>query len=535
MNVPSTKQNIMVTAMLGDSVLKVRQLYAELPAGKASIVFRVLQATGSAMAVGGVIYAVLGQVGLASVLMLLGLGQVVYATARVRLARRSPDFTVGPTKEADLPLAHPGIPARSFPLVHNAGGQHYLSYTEAMSGHLDIGADRTPLQDLAPSGRAFPSTEPGVLTFPIPRDAKLELELGDNAFLIHSVSPAGGVGDSLLARMDWNAQLINGGSFTAHALVLFLVMMIPPDHKLLTLDIFNTERRLVAFNTMAREQAKEEIPPWLQKQKEEGGQASQAHKGKMGEAGDNKVDKKKKGRLAIKGPKKNKDIHFAKKLAEDAAKKAGFLSILGDKRNSGLAHLLSPHNSAIGNEAENAMGRLMGDHIGPGYGVGGLAPVGTGRGGGGRGDGIGFGGFQTIGSGCCGNGKGRAYARAARLRDTVKRASVPPVQLKPPRVLGSLSKAIIRRIVRRHLNEVKYCYQKELQTNHDLYGRIVISFTIAGNGQVVVSRVQHSTLNNSTVEQCITKAVRRWLFPKPEGGGLVVVSYPFVLRAPNAK
>ena len=53
----------------------------------------------------------------------------------------------------------------------------------------------------------------------------------------------------------------------------------------------------------------------------------------------------------------------------------------------------------------------------------------------------------------------------------------------------------------------------------------------AGTGQVVASLVQSSTLNSMPVEQCIAQAVRRWEFPKPQGGGIVVVTYPFVLKA----
>jgi hypothetical protein len=47
----------------------------------------------------------------------------------------------------------------------------------------------------------------------------------------------------------------------------------------------------------------------------------------------------------------------------------------------------------------------------------------------------------------------------------------------------------------------------------------------------VVSKVGSSTLKNAKVETCIAQAVRRWLFPKPKGGGIVIVSYPFVLRS----
>ncbi len=86
-------------------------------------------------------------------------------------------------------------------------------------------------------------------------------------------------------------------------------------------------------------------------------------------------------------------------------------------------------------------------------------------------------------------------------------------------------------MIRRHINEVKYCYQNELQGNPDLYGRVVINFSIMGNGQVAASKVERSTMKNVRVESCVTRAVRRWLFPKPKNGGVVVVSYPFVFHS----
>ena len=95
---------------------------------------------------------------------------------------------------------------------------------------------------------------------------------------------------------------------------------------------------------------------------------------------------------------------------------------------------------------------------------------------------------------------------------------------------GSLDKEIIRRIIRRHMNEVKFCYEQELMKKPDLYGRVMIQFTIAASGPVVASVVQNSTMSNPSVEQCIAQAVRRWEFPKPQGGGIVIVSYPFVLK-----
>jgi len=99
----------------------------------------------------------------------------------------------------------------------------------------------------------------------------------------------------------------------------------------------------------------------------------------------------------------------------------------------------------------------------------------------------------------------------------------------PNAVRGSLDKEIIRRIIRRHINEVKFCYEQELTKKPQLGGRIMVQFTIAASGQVIASVLQNSTMGNAKVENCTVQAVRRWEFPKPLGGGIVIVSYPFVL------
>jgi TonB family protein len=77
------------------------------------------------------------------------------------------------------------------------------------------------------------------------------------------------------------------------------------------------------------------------------------------------------------------------------------------------------------------------------------------------------------------------------------------------------------------MNEIKYCYDQELVRKAALEGRISVQFIIAGTGQVINSVVQSSTMNNVRVEGCVVSAVKRWDFPKPTGGGIAIVSYPF--------
>ncbi|HUT78002.1 MAG TPA: AgmX/PglI C-terminal domain-containing protein, partial [Polyangia bacterium] len=88
-------------------------------------------------------------------------------------------------------------------------------------------------------------------------------------------------------------------------------------------------------------------------------------------------------------------------------------------------------------------------------------------------------------------------------------------------------------IVQRHINEIKFCYERELAKRPDLAGRVSIKFIISGTGAVQMAVVEESTLGNAGVENCIAGAVKRWTFPQPEGGGIVVVTYPFQLTSPE--
>ena len=79
-----------------------------------------------------------------------------------------------------------------------------------------------------------------------------------------------------------------------------------------------------------------------------------------------------------------------------------------------------------------------------------------------------------------------------------------------------------------HMNQIRYCYQRELTKNPALAGKVVIKFVIAKDGTVSKASVKTSTMNNSAVESCIAGRFMRMQFPEPKGGGIVIVSYPFI-------
>lgn len=112
--------------------------------------------------------------------------------------------------------------------------------------------------------------------------------------------------------------------------------------------------------------------------------------------------------------------------------------------------------------------------------------------------------------------------------------SVPRIKQGTATVSGGIDRDIVRRIVRAHINEVRHCYGLGLVRNASLAGEITLGFTFDADGKVTSSAVSDSTLRGGSgkiVGACLEKAVRRWKFPKPIGGGTVEVAYPFELFA----
>jgi hypothetical protein len=401
-----------------------------------------------------------------------------------------------------------------------------------MAGDVVMEGKSVPLSELASSGRARPSGDiGGAYAFSLPNGARAKIDLGANTFLVSSVPPPRRYPAPI--SVDWGQQSYTGAVTLATVLFLLMIFSIPPDPKSLSLDAFMNDQRFAKFMIKPPEEKEEQIPEWLKKKSDdEAGGKGKRHKGEEGKMG-KQTSKNKAGLYGLKGPKDNTDPHLAKMLAEEAAQKAGVLGVMKSMEGAHLASIFG-RDTALGNDAENVLGGLVGTQIGEAYGQGGLGLVGSGKGGGGTGEGtIGLGNLGTIGKGG-GGGSGSGYGRGAGGLGG-RRASAPDVVPGTAQVRGSLDKEIIRRIIRRHLNEVKFCYEKELMKKPDLFGRVMIQFTISGAGAVVASVVQQSTMNNPSVEQCIAQAVRRWEFPKPQGGGIVIVSYPFVLKAAGAE
>lgn len=434
-----------------------------------------------------------------------------------RRGKMNPNFVIGSDAGADSPVSPDYVPSPSHPLVAAQGADYVVNVTPRMEGEVYVDGQSYPLAQFVQQRGS---------SFSLPPAGYARLECGETTFFVTATNRPRKL-DVPFLTWRWNEQVYTVGSAVALLLFLLMIFSVPPDPKSLSLDLFNSDNRFVKFLIKPPEEKEEEIPEWLKSKKpEEQGGKGKRHKGEEGKMG-KKTSKNKEGLYGLKGPKDNPDPHLAKKLAEEQAKNAGILGVLKQSEGSHIASIFG-RDSALGNDASDVLGGLVGNQIGEAYGVGGLGLVGTGSGGGGTGEGtIGLGNLGTIGKGG-GGGNGSGYGRGAGGLGG-RRAHAPDVIPGTANVRGSLDKEIIRRIIRRHINEVKYCYEQELTKKASLGGRIMVQFTIAASGQVIASVLQNSTMGNAKVENCTVQAVRRWEFPKPLGGGIVIVSYPFVL------
>jgi hypothetical protein len=101
------------------------------------------------------------------------------------------------------------------------------------------------------------------------------------------------------------------------------------------------------------------------------------------------------------------------------------------------------------------------------------------------------------------------------------------VRVGQPTAVGDLDKAIIRRYVKRNLNKITACYEKQLLAKPTLTGTVATQFFIGPDG--VVKTANASGVDDD-VSTCIAAVLMKIEFPKPKGGGGVQVNYPFTFR-----
>ncbi|MBW2465453.1 MAG: energy transducer TonB [Deltaproteobacteria bacterium] len=398
------------------------------------------------------------------------------------------------------------------------------------------------LAELEDAGLLSPSTEvQGARCYALPAGAVANVEHDGFTFVVRPTAAGKRVGMGLgqiVATMDRTPLRYIGGALAFFATMLAMTYFLPPAGAIAGIQDIRTDSRLVDYLVTAEELMDEPEAEWIDEQAgDEGGDGQRAadDEGQMGDeespvTGD---------RSGIEGPADNEDVHMADRISTETVERSGILGVLSSLSGA-LNQPTDPFGraTAVGRDEYSALGAIMGDNIGNNFGFNGLGLTGTGHGGGGDGRGTyGLDRLGTIGrgAGCTGDDCGDGYGDSVALQNRRPANRVPRLIPGRPETLGALSSEAIRRVIHRHRNEVRHCYEQELISQPDLEGRVTVQFIISGSGAVQGSQVLsgRTNLGSSEVSTCVASAVRRWPFPQPENGGVVSVTYPFMFTSGN--
>jgi len=424
--------------------------------------------------------------------------------------------TVGDGKKNDFNLSDDLIPDHRFPLLRSENNEWKIQFTEGMKFRVrDEKGKVHEIDALKDQGKVKRSEEEFKgFSYQLGLHDQATLYIGDTAFIVRHVKPSSRIIANAWETIDFYFTKVLSTSFMAHMLFIAALMFTPINTEELSEDLFKNPNRFAKLII---------TPPEKEKKKFE--DLSGVEEGAKAEKEEGKFGKKEEVQKEAAPSKKGAPVVDVNKREEDRKKvmNSGLLAALNSPDDGSASNLFGP--GGLGTGINDALGGLQGSAgMGDAHGVGGLGSRGTGPGGGGTA--LGIGGLGTKGGGRGKGGYG-SIDLGGRGRGTTK------VTSGVTSVIGGLDKDVIAKIVHRHQNEIKYCYEKELQKDPNLYGKVAVFWVIDATGAVAKTTVAQTTMGNSSVENCILTRVQRWRFPQPKGGGIVKVTYPWIFKPSN--
>lgn len=389
--------------------------------------------------------------------------------------------------------------------VGGAPGNHFQVYFDGADSHALVSLSGPQAKISAPAGgkivvRRNGRDEAVGAQATIGLEERARVQLGAVEFVLRFVKPQAKMKTGMREQVDLYFTKVLSIAVMAHVALLAAMLVTPLDNILLSEDLFKQQNRYTKMILRAPEKKKAIDLSKLKKKDEKKDEIE------FGKKLETKPDEKK-------GP----QIDAAKR--EQDKKKVMAAGLLGAMGSDGAAANIFG-GGGLGTGINNALGGLQGGTgLGDAHGVGGLGSRGAGFGGGGGG--LGLGGLGTKGGGGKGYGFNLGGGKHSSTRIIPGKTTV----------VGGLSKDVIGKVIRKHWNEIKYCYEKELQKDPNLEGKVAMMFVIDGTGRISEVSVQQDTTGNGSVADCMSNRIRRWVFPEPQGGGQVVVTYPWIFRA----
>ncbi len=451
-----------------------------------------------------------------------GLVLLIAGWDRRRNARWSSRFRVGQTADCDYVVGEAEIHAGWMDLMSwKEGGWRVIQPKGANlrcfrpSGETWVVVDPEPLMKRDESGRRF---------FELAEDMRCELSMGLHHFVLSTEERLPIEGSAKFGRESVGFYV---GSLAFHGGLLLLLMATPPEASVMNPDSLNMRGR---FQTMALRDQRAKMQRVAKRREKRMPVKVAERKVRRHQRRAGPVDERIK---QVSGGSGSGPAHGRGRAGRPS--NAGIAGALGRMDGKILSSVFA-RDSALSSEAEQTLGHLVGNTSGDAFGIDALGLNG-GRGGGPSGAGaIGLGTWGSPfgpggGGGVLSPGnRGGGYDLPTRHQHHKIVSLSTSVD-----VTEGVSPAIIRRVIRRHLSEIRYCYvQFGLVVSAKASGRVKVRFSIDRNGRVVSAGVVSSSMHLPAMERCIARAVRRWRFPRlGRDTGLVLVGYPFIFHSPN--
>lgn len=423
-------------------------------------------------------------------------------------AKRS--FTVGSAADVDFIMGDSKLGAPKFEVLRSDGQSFSVRFTGKMKGELTRKGDTKDLKEVIESGKA--SHEGDAYTLTLDAEDFLWVDLGgvtlEAAFQPVPKRVVAPIGESL----DYTALNIFLVMFFAATAFVITAMNRTGEGDEFADELAADNARIAKLIIKPPEVQKNKFLERLNQQKEakKSGEMAAKSRGDEGQMG-KKDAAKTNNRTAPKGDPNKKDEARALTAKIFGGGKGGISTVFG--------------KSGLGGDLKSAMGNMFGAKAGDSGGFGGLGLRGSGGGGGGTGDTVGIGGIGTKGRG---GGTG-SYGSGVGVLGGKQSVDV-GITSSDPEVMGSLDKELIRKVIQMNRGQIRYCYESLLNRFPKLGGKVSVKFVITATGSVASSSVAQSTAGNAELETCVAGRVRTWKFPEPKGGGVVVVTYPFIFK-----
>jgi pSer/pThr/pTyr-binding forkhead associated (FHA) protein len=437
------------------------------------------------------------------------------ALVRMRKEKTSPWVRIGTAPGVEFPIEQ--SPSPDFALVAPHGDDFAFNFGHGMEGEMVVNGQSTSLQELAAQGRTSIS--------PIPSGAKIRVRAGKTTFLVSSVPRPRRHAMPLFAALESRVLAYFAGSLTVHLGFWLLLQQIPVEDSGTNIDLASLEDTSMKSNSTNMD----DPPPPEEEEKPDDGEEESGGTGTAMALDEGKMGKKDSDRAEgqYKMQKNSEDPQLARQQAIEQARNAGILGSTALVQGGAFASLTGTGDISSGFDDSNIYGGLLGNEAGEMNGGFGFGRSGFGPGGGGTGWGtIGTGRYGTIGHG---SGTGSGYGvGGGRGGMRGRSAAVPTVSIGQPNAQGDLDKAIIRRYIKRNIQKITYCYEKQLLAKPGLAGTVQTQFFITPNGNVASSS---GSGVDPEVANCVADVIHGIEFPKPKGGGGVQVNYPFTFRS----